>query len=399
MPSFQWTGRTRAGAIQKGEIQAASIEAARAKLRNQQITASEIKPKEGASGPRGKGKVGERDMVIFTRQFSTMIDAGLPLVQCLDILGKQAPSKFFADTIFKIKSDVESGDTFADALRKHPRVFNDLYTNMVEAGETGGVLDTILRRLAGYMEKASALKKKIKSAMVYPSVILFVAIAVVVFLLVWVIPTFAKMFTEFGGTLPAPTRIVMGASDIARAYLPYIAVIVAVIVYLLRRYYRTSQGQRAVDAAMLKFPVFGSLIQRIAVAKFTRTLGTLLASGVPIIDALGITARTAGNKVVEEAVQAVISSIKEGKTIAAPLSQERVFPPMVVQMINVGEATGALDTMLNKIADFYDEEVDAAVEALTSLLEPMLMVFLGVVLGFVVVAMYMPIFQLAGTIG
>lgn len=401
MPSFQWTGKTRAGAIQRGEIQAVSIEAARAKLRSQQITASEIKPKakEGRFGFLGRKKVAEKDLVIFTRQFSTMIDAGLPLVQCLDILGRQAPTKHFAETIFKIKADVEGGDTFADALRKHPRVFDDLFTNMVEAGEAGGVLDIILRRLAGYMEKASSLKKKVKSAMVYPSVILFVAIAVVTFLLVWVIPTFAKMFTDFGGTLPAPTRLVMGASDFARSYILYVIPVLMAGVYMGRRYYRTEAGRRTVDATFLKLPVLGFLIQRIAVAKFTRTLGTLLASGVPIIDALEITARTAGNKVVEGAVQGVIVSIKEGKSIATPLSQEKVFPPMVVQMINVGEATGALDTMLSKIADFYDEEVDTAVEALTSLLEPMLMVFLGVVLGFVVIAMYMPIFQLAATIG
>lgn len=400
MPTYTWMGKGRNG-VQKGEIQAASIEAVRAKLRSQQIRVTEVKAKSQGSGfnPFSREKVSEKDLVIFTRQFSTMIDAGLPLVQCLDILGKQAIKKSFADTIFKIKADVESGDTFADALRKHPKVFDDLYANMVEAGEVGGVLEVILQRLAHYMEKASSLKRKIKSALVYPSSIMVVALAVVIFLLVWVIPTFATMFTDFGADLPAPTKMVLAASNFAKAYILYAVPVVVAGIFFLRRSYETENGRRKMDAMLLKLPVLGVLLQKVAVAKFTRTLGTLISSGVPIIDALDITARTAGNKVVEEAIQGVITSIKEGKTIATPLSREKVFPPMVVQMIDVGEATGALDTMLNKIADFYDEEVDVAVEALTSLLEPMLMVFLGVVLGFVVIAMYLPIFQLAATIG
>jgi type IV pilus assembly protein PilC len=345
------------------------------------------------------GKVDQKDVIIFTRQFSTMIDAGLPLVQCMDILAKQAQNKVFADVIFKVKTDVEGGETFADALRKHPKVFDQLYANMVEAGEAGGVLDTILQRLAAYMEKAAALKKQVKSAMVYPASIMGVAVLVVIFLLIWVIPTFGGMFAEFGATLPAPTRIVMAASDYAKSYLLYVIAAVVVIIVVFKRYYATDRGRRNVDAFMIRSPIFGPLIQKIAVARFTRTLGTLLSSGVSIIDSLGITARVAGNKIVELAVLAIISAVKEGKTIAGTLTKEKVFPPMVVQMIDVGETSGALDKMLNKIADFYDEEVDAAVGALTSLLEPMLMVFLGVTLGFVIIAMYMPIFTLAGSIG
>lgn len=401
MPTYTWMGKGRNGPVQKGEIQAASIEAVRAKLRSQQIRVTEVKAKSRGSSinPFSREKVSEKDIVIFTRQLSTMIDAGLPLVQCLDILGKQAILKSFANMIFNIKADVEGGDTFADSLRKHPKVFDDLYANMVEAGEVGGVLEVILQRLAHYMEKASSLKRKIKSALVYPSSIMVVALAVVIFLLVWVIPTFATMFTDFGADLPAPTKMVLAASNFAKAYILYAVPVVVAGIFFLRRSYQTENGRRKMDAMLLKLPVLGVLLQKVAVAKFTRTLGTLISSGVPIIDALNITARTAGNKVVEEAVQGVITSIKEGKTIATPLSREKVFPPMVVQMIDVGETTGALDTMLNKIADFYDEEVDVAVEALTSLLEPMLMVFLGVVLGFVVIAMYLPIFQLAATIG
>lgn len=401
MPTYTWMGKGRNGPVQKGEIQAASIEAVKAKLRSQQIRVTEVKAKSRGSSinPFSREKVSEKDIVIFTRQLSTMIDAGLPLVQCLDILGKQAILKSFANMIFNIKADVEGGDTFADSLRKHPKVFDDLYANMVEAGEVGGVLEVILQRLAHYMEKASSLKRKVKSALVYPSSIMVVALAVVIFLLVWVIPTFATMFTDFGADLPAPTKMVLAASNFAKAYILYAVPVVVAGIFFLRRSYQTENGRRKMDAMLLKLPVLGVLLQKVAVAKFTRTLGTLISSGVPIIDALNITARTAGNKVVEEAVQGVITSIKEGKTIATPLSREKVFPPMVVQMIDVGETTGALDTMLNKIADFYDEEVDVAVEALTSLLEPMLMVFLGVVLGFVVIAMYLPIFQLAATIG
>ena len=401
MPAFVWTGR-RGTTAMNGEIEAVSLEAARARLRSQRVIITSLKKKPKPIQikiPGMGGKVDQKDVIIFTRQFSTMIDAGLPLVQCLDILAKQAQNKVFADVIFKVKTDVEGGETFADALRKHPKIFDQLYANMVEAGEAGGVLDTILQRLAAYMEKAAALKKQVKSAMVYPASIMGVAILVVIFLLIWVIPTFGGMFAEFGATLPAPTRIVMAASDYAKAYLLYVIVGVVLIVVAFKRYYATGRGRRNVDAFMLRAPIFGPLIQKIAVARFSRTLGTLLSSGVSIIDSLGITSRVAGNKIVELAVLAIISAVKEGKTIAGTLTREKVFPPMVVQMIDVGETSGALDKMLNKIADFYDEEVDAAVGALTSLLEPMLMVFLGVTLGFVIIAMYMPIFTLAGSIG
>lgn len=401
MPVFKYSGRTRSGIVQKGEIEANDRNAAVAVLRQRQILVTSIKarPKDiEIKIPGLSGKVSEKDIVVFTRQLSTMIDAGLPLVQCLDILSRQATNKQFASTLGQIKTDVESGDTFADALRKHPKVFTEFYTNMVEAGEAGGILDTILMRLAVYLEKARALKGKVKSAMVYPAAIVGIAILVVIFLMMFVIPVFAEMFESFGGTLPAPTRLVMNLSEFTQAYILYFVPVVIIGVYLFRRFYRTDNGKRLVDSLLLKTPIIGPLIQKVAVAKFTRTLGTLVTSGVPIIDGLQITARTADNKVVEEAVLSIIGSVKEGQTIAEPLGKQDIFPPMVVQMIEVGENSGALDLMLNKIADFYDEEVDAAVSALTSLLEPALMVFLGVTIGFVVVAMYLPIFKMAGTI-
>jgi type IV pilus assembly protein PilC len=401
MPVYKYTGKSRSGTVQKGEIEASDQNAAVGVLRQRQILVTSIKPRSKdiqISLPGFGGKVKEKDIVIFTRQLSTMIDAGLPLVQCLDILSRQATDKLFASTLSKIKTDVESGDTFADALRKHPRVFNEFFTNMVEAGETGGILDTILLRLSVYLEKARALKGKVKSAMVYPTAIVGIAILVIVFLMMFVIPVFAEMFEGFGGTLPAPTQLVMSMSYFTKRYILYFVPAVVVIVFLFKRFYRTDKGKHMVDALMLQAPVIGPLIQKVAVAKFTRTLGTLISSGVPIIDGLQITARTAGNKVVESAVLTTISSVKEGQTIAEPLGKQSIFPPMVVQMIEVGENSGALDLMLNKIADFYDEEVDAAVSALTSLLEPALMVFLGVTIGFVVVAMYLPIFKMAGTI-
>jgi type IV pilus assembly protein PilC len=401
MPVFVWKGR-RGTTVLDGEIEAGSLEAARARLRAQRIiiTSLKKKPKSVKLKIPGLGsKISSKEVIIFARQFSTMIDAGLPLVQCLDILAKQTSNKAFAEIIFRIKSDIESGETFADALRKHPKIFDQLFANMVEAGEAGGVLETILQRLAAYMEKAAGLKKQVKSALVYPASIMGIALMVVLFLLIWVIPTFAAMFAEFGATLPAPTRMVIRASDWAKAYLLYVLIGSILFGVTINRYYNTENGRRKIDGFLLRVPIFGSLVQKIAIAKFTRTLGTLLSSGVSIVESLGITARVAGNKIIEDAVLGVISSIKEGKTIASTLAKEKVFPPMVVQMIDVGEASGSLDTMLNKISDFYDEEVDTAVSALTSLLEPMLMVFLGVTLGFVIIAMYMPIFQLAGTIG
>jgi type IV pilus assembly protein PilC len=401
MPVFKYTGKTRTGTVQKGEIEANDRNAAVAVLRQKQILVTSIRPRPKdieIKIPGFGGGIKEKDLVIFTRQLATMIDAGLPLVQCLDILSRQSLNKQFAATIGKIKTDVESGDTFADALRKHPKVFTDFFTNMVEAGEAGGILDTILARLAVYMEKARALKGRVKSAMVYPAAIISIAILVIIFLMIFVIPVFAEMFESFGGTLPAPTRLIMQLSDFTRAYIFYFVPAVAAGIYGFKRFYRTDKGKLTVDSFMLKMPVVGPLIQKVAVAKFTRTLGTLVSSGVPIIDGLQITARTAGNKVVENAVLAIIGSIKEGQTIAEPLSKQNIFPPMVVQMIEVGENSGALDMMLNKIADFYDEEVDTAVAGLTSLMEPALMVFLGTTIGFVVVAMYLPIFKMAGAI-
>jgi len=401
MAVFRYTGKTRAGVTQSGEIEATDRAAATAVLRQRQllVTSIKAKPKDiKIKIPGLGGKIDEHEVVIFTRQFATMIDAGLPLVQCLDILSRQAENKEFARVIAQVKTDVESGDSFADALRKHPKVYSDFYVNMVEAGEAGGILDTILGRLAAYMEKAAALKSEVKGALVYPAAIVSIAVLVVVFLLMYVIPVFAEMFESFGGTLPAPTRFVMSLSDLVKNYILYAVPLVVAAIWLFKRFYSTAAGKLMVDKMMLKAPVFGLLIQKVSVAAFTRTLGTLVSSGVPIIDGLEITARTAGNKVVEGAVLAIIGAIKEGQTIAEPLGRQAIFPPMVVQMIEVGESAGALDAMLNKIADFYDEEVDTAVKALTKLMEPALMVFLGIVVGGMVVAMYLPIFKMAGAI-
>ncbi|MBI2113900.1 MAG: type II secretion system F family protein [candidate division NC10 bacterium] len=393
MPVFVYTGRTRSGQTITGEMDAGNREAVVAKLRSQQIIATSVRPKpRDITIPGFGGGVGEKEIVVFTRQFATMIDAGLPLVQCLEILASQQENKVFKKALTEIRQSVEGGLTFAAALKLHPKVFTSLYANMVEAGEAGGILDTILNRLAQYMEKAMGLKKKVKSAMIYPMV-------VVIFLLVFVIPTFKSMFEGFGATLPLPTQIVLEMSRIVRQYfLVGIGAIVGGIVGL-KWWYGTSGGKWAIDSLLLKAPVFGLLIRKVSVAKFTRTLGTLISSGVAILDGLDITARTAGNKVVEAAILKTRSSISEGKTIAEPLKDSGVFPPMVVQMIAVGEQTGALDAMLGKIADFYDEEVDTAVGNLTSLLEPMLMVFLGVIIGGVVIAMYLPIFKLVSVVG
>ncbi len=400
MPVFRYTGKTRAGATQNGEIEALDRTTATVVLRQRQIlvTSLKAKPKGIQLNFGGSKKITEQEVVIFTRQFATMIEAGLPLVQCLDILARQTENKEFARIITQVKTDVESGDGYADALRKHPKAFSEFYVNMIEAGEAGGILDTITERLAVYLEKAAALKSKVKGALVYPAVIVGIAVVVVTFLLLYVIPVFAEMFSSFGGELPAPTRFVMTLSDLVRDYVLYAIPLFFVFVWLFKRFYKTDKGKLAVDRLVLKLPVFGPLIQKVAVAKFTRTLGTLVSSGVPIIDGLTITARTAGNKVVEGAVLSIITSIKEGQTIAEPLGRQPIFPPMVVQMIEVGENAGALDTMLNKIADFYDQEVDNAVEALTKLLEPMLMVFLGIVIGGMVIAMYLPIFKIASVV-
>lgn len=400
--TFVWSGKTRQGEVQKGELVAKTRDEAIAQLRKQNILATSVQPKAAEKksllGGFG-GRVSDKDIVIFTRQFSTMIDAGLPLVQCLEILSNQTENKMLAKTIGLVRADVEGGSTYADALRKFPKVFDELYVNMVAAGEAGGILDTILSRLAKHIEKSMKLKKEIKAAMVYPSVIISVAVVVISVLMVWVIPIFASMFSDFGGVLPLPTRIVMAASDFMKSNIIFIVLAAVAAAYGVKRYYGTLGGKRLIDRNALKVPVVGDLIRKAAVAKFTRTLGTLISSGVPILDGLTIVAKTAGNKTVEEALITARQSISEGKTVSEPLGQSKVFPPMVIQMIAVGETTGALDAMLSKIADFYDDEVDSAVAALTSLLEPMLMVFLGITIGFIVIAMYLPIFQMGSVVG
>jgi len=400
MPTFKYKARVR-GKVQQGEIEADSEKAATAILKQKNIRFTELAAKKSWTDLElfeAKQKITEKDVVLFTRQFSTMIDAGLPLVQCLDILARGSDNKTFAKIINDVKSNIEMGSTLSDALRKHPKIFDTLYCNMVEAGEAGGTLDTILQRLAAYIEKAQALKAKVKSAMVYPSAIIGVATLVVAFLMIFVIPAFAGMFEGSGAELPGPTQIVMDVSDIFRTKSHYMVGAIVAFVFIFKKVYATEKGRHEIDRLSLQVPVVGILIRKVAVAKFTRTLGTLLAGGVPLIEALDICARIAGNKIVEIAIFKTITAIKEGETIAAPLAREDVFPPMVIQMIDVGESSGALDTMLSKIADFYDEEVDTAVEALTSLLEPMLMVFLGVLVGFIVVAMYLPIFKMGETI-
>jgi len=392
---FKWSGKSPQGTLLKGELTAESKEEVQTHLRRQRIIPTDISPKAKSLLGSMRGKVTEKDLVIFTRQFATMIGAGLPLVQALEILSKQTENSSFAKIIGDIKSDVEGGSTFADALRKFPRIFTDLYSNMVAAGESGGILDTILVRLATYIEKSQKLKRKVKGAMVYPSVVITVAILVIAIIMIFVVPTFGKMFSQLGGTLPAPTQLIINISNFLSGIggLIILACIIGTVIFITQ-FRRTEVGQITTDKLLLKVPVIGILLRKVAVAKFTRTLGTLVSSGVPILDGLNITAKTAGNKVIEKAVFEVRQGVSEGKTIAEPLSQSKVFPPMVNQMISVGESTGALDNMLGKIADFYDDEVDQAVANLTSMIEPLLMVFLGGTVGFIVVAMYLPIFKL-----
>lgn len=396
MPTFVYKGRSRQGANVAGELEAPDQVSAINELRRQQLFVTSIREKaKEIKIPFGiGGKVKDRDLAILTRQFATMIDAGLPLIQCLTILSTQSDNKILRDVTSRVAHDVEIGTTLAEALRQHPKIFNDLYVNLVEVGEAGGILDEVLRRLSVYIEKAAALKKKVKSALFYPATIISVAIVVVVFLLIFVIPVFAKMFEGFGATLPLPTLIVLKLSDLFRDYFYVFFGLIFAIIFGFRTFYRTEQGKNTIDPVLLKLPIFGILIRKVAVARFTRTLGTLVTSGVPILDGLQITARTAGNKVIEKAVMATRISVSSGKTISEPLKSSNAFPPMVVQMISVGEQTGSLDAMLNKIADFYEEEVDVTVSALTSLLEPLLIVFLGVIIGVLVVAMYLPIFRM-----
>ena len=402
MPEYVWKGVNRKGKKKKGEMEAESENIVRLTLRRQGIEPSKIKPKPKDIFENIKflqPRVTDKDIVVMTRQFATMIDAGLPLVQCLEILYGQQDNRTFKKILKAIKEDVEEGSTFADALKKHPEVFDDLFVNLVAAGEIGGILDIILNRLAAYIEKAEKLKKKVKGAMTYPIVVLVIAVLVVAVILIFVIPVFQTMFADFGKALPVPTQIVVAASNFVKGYILYMIVGVVVLVFAFRRFYRTERGRSLVDNLVLKAPVFGMLIRKVAVAKFTRTLGTMISSGVPILDSLDIVAATAGNKTIESAIRETRQSISEGRTIAEPLADSEVFPSMVVQMISVGEATGALDTMLGKIADFYDDEVDAAVEALTAMLEPFMMVFLGGTIGALVISMYLPIFQMAGAMG
>ena len=402
MPTFAYTGRTRAGQTVSGERVADSMDAATAALRREQINVTRITPskakeeaaKKDAKGGKTGKKVAAKNLAVFTRQFSVMIDAGLPLVQCLDILGSQEEDKNFATVIGATRADVESGASLADAMRKHPKTFDPLFTNMIAAGEAGGILDTILKRLATYIEKNVKLKAQVKSAMIYPVAIIVIA-AVVVTVILWkVIPTFANLFAGLGAELPLPTRVVIAMSNGIVVFGPYMVVGLIAAGFGFRAYYASAGGRVVIDGITLKLPILGVLMRKIAVARFCRTLSTLLASGVSILEALDITARTAGNAIVEASVLTTRKSIERGETIAQPLRETAVFPPMVVQMIGVGEATGALDTMLGKIADFYEEEVDIAVAGLLTLMEPVMIAVLGGVVGGIVIAMYMPIFGL-----
>jgi len=402
MPIYKWEGKTAKGFVKKGEMEAPSEAAIRIHLRQQNIIPTKISSKGkdiNISLPFLKQKVKQRAVAIFTRQLATMIDAGLPLVQSLEVLSSQQENKVFKNIIREIREDVEGGSTFAGALKKHPVTFNELYTNLVVAGEEGGILDTILTRLAGYIEKAEALKKKVKSALIYPTTIVTVAVIVVIILMVFVIPVFETMFQSAGQSLPLPTVIVLTISKMIKRYIFFFVPALILLFFLFKRYYKTEGGRAIVDRLLLRLPIFGPLFRKIAVARFSRTLGTLVSSGVPILDGLSIVSRTAGNRAIETAIMNARASIREGETIAEPLSRSGHFPPMVIQMIAVGESTGALDAMLSKIAEFYEDEVDVGVANLTSLLEPLLMIFLGVVIGGVVIAMYLPIFNMASAVG
>lgn len=397
MPTFTYTARTQSGDLKSSTIDAPSRDDAVAQLRRQRLTI--VKVDESKSTPsKSGGSISMRDIVIFTRQFSTMINAGLPLVQALDILARQSENKALSAVVRQVVFDVESGNTVADAMRKHPKAFSDLYTNMVAAGEAGGILDTILNRLAIFMEKNDALVRKVKGAMIYPTVILCVAALCVVILLWKVIPVFANMFGSVGMELPLPTQIVIGLSNFLNNYWWMLLGGLAGSAFAIKQFYGTSQGQLVIDKFLLKVPVLGDVLRKSAVSRFTRTLGTLISSGVSILDGLEITARTSGNRVVQDAIMGSRASIAGGDTIAGPLQKSEVFPPMVISMIAVGEQTGGLDEMLTKIADFYDDEVDAAVSALLSLLEPVMIVFLGVVVGGMIVAMYLPIFDMVNAV-
>lgn len=401
MPSFVWKGKNRFGAFQEGVLIADSRDAAVATLRRQsiQVTSVREKGREIRLLPKFPRKVGAKRVAIFTRQFSVMLDAGLPLVQCLEILGEQEEDRNFREIIQAVRTDVESGASLADAMRKHPRAFNNLYVSMIAAGEAGGILDIILQRLATYIEKVVKLNAQVRSALIYPVTVIVIAAGVVVIILWKVIPVFAQLFAGLGGELPFLTRIVVNSSNFVGRYFPFVIAVLFLISMAVRRFHRTERGRRLIDGAILKLPVIGMLVRKIAVARFCRTLSTLTSSGVPILDGLDITAKTSGNSIVEDAVMAVRKAVEEGKTLSAPLAETKVFPPMVVQMINVGEQTGALDQMLSKIADFYEEEVDTAVAGLMKLLEPLMIVILGGIIGTIVTAMYLPMYAILQKIG
>ncbi len=398
MDTFKWQGKNRQGKKVKGELEALSESVVTLSLRKQGMTNLKVRKKAKdieINIPFLKAKVPEKDVVVFTRQFATMINSGLPIIQCLEIQSSQQENKEFKKVLTTLKADVEKGETLADGLRKHPTVFDSLYCNMVDAGETGGALDVILGRLAFFMEKNMKLKKKVKGALVYPASVLCVAVIVIAIMMIFVIPSFQKMFSGFGAELPLLTQIIVNISAFLRNNIIFILAALFAAVFALKKIYaKNDKAHHFFDNMFLKMPVFGLLLRKVAVAKFTRTLGTMVSSGVPILTSLDIVARTAGNVVIEKAILATRESISQGKTIAEPLMDSGIFPPMVVQMIAVGETTGALDQMLNKIADFYDDEVDVAVSAITSLIEPLLMVFLGGILGTMIVAMYLPIFKM-----
>jgi type IV pilus assembly protein PilC len=402
MPIFIWEGTTKNKEIKKGEIEAADENAVRVLLRRQGFKSVEVKtkPKDLEEYlPFLKAKIKEKNVVVFCRIFSTMINAGLPLIQCLDLLAQQEQNKAFSKIIRSIKEDIEGGTSLTIALKKYPNIFDDLFVNLIAAGEAGGILDVILERLSAYMEKAMKLKARVKGAMTYPAAVLVISISVVALLLLKVIPVFKTMFEGMGGQLPAPTQFLITASQFTQHYFLYIIAVFVVIFIAFKRFYKTEKGRLIVDSLVLKAPIFGELMKKVAVAKFSRTLSTMMSSGVPIMEGLAIVSKTSGNVVVENALLKTRQSIAEGRSIAEPLAETGIFPPMVIQMIAVGEATGALDSMLNKIAIFYDDEIDVAVDNMTALLEPVMMVFLGGVVGGMIIAMYLPIFKLASVVG
>jgi len=403
MATFIYKGKTSGGIFKKGELQAGNLAQATASLRRQNIIPVSVTPKKGLLASLNEIKIPgltkgikTKDLAIFSRQFATMIDAGLPLVQCLEILSSQHDNAEFKKILLEVKTAVEGGSTFADALGKHPKVFDSLFVNLVNAGEVGGILDVILNRLAMFLEKNEQLKSKIKGALTYPAAVIVIASLVVTGLLVFVVPIFDNMFADFGQALPAPTQVVVALSNFIKNYWYVIIGSIVGIAVFISRARKTEKGKFAIDRLVLRAPVFGILLRKTATARFTRTLGTMLSSGVPILEALEIVSKTAGNAVVEKAIMSSRTSLSQGKTLADPLIDSKVFPGMVTQMIAVGETTGSLDAMLNKIADFYEQEVDVAVDAMTSLIEPLLMAFLGVAVGGLVIALYLPIFQIAG---